>query len=57
MRLYFCDDKLLDRVEADRAEADGVRRRGNDNRLGKDLHQPQHLDELAFATIAHADFQ
>jgi hypothetical protein len=25
-------------------------------RLGKDLYQPQRLDELAFAAIAHAGF-
>jgi hypothetical protein len=36
---------------------DRVKRRRRDDYLGKDLHQPQHLDELAFATIAHADFQ
>ena len=25
--------------------------------LGERLHQPQHLDELAFAPVAHAAFQ
>jgi hypothetical protein len=28
-----------------------------DERLGKDLCQPQRLDELAFAAIAHAGHQ
>ena len=48
---------MLDRVEADRAEPDRVERRRGDDRLGKDLHQPQDLDELALAAIAHAGFQ
>jgi hypothetical protein len=30
---------------------------GGDERLGKNLHQPQRLDELAVAAIAHAGFQ
>ena len=51
------DDELLDGVEADGAEPDRVERRRGDERLGKDLHQPQRLDELAFAAIAHAGFQ
>jgi hypothetical protein len=51
------DDELLDRIEADRAEPDRVERGRGDERLGKDLDQPQRLDELAFAAIAHAGFQ
>ena len=51
------DDELLDRVETDRAESDGVHRCGGNHGFGKDLHQPQRLDELAFAAIAHAGFQ
>ena len=51
------DDELLDRVEADGAEPDRVERRRGDERLGKDLHQPQRLDELAFAAIAHPPFK
>ena len=50
------DDELLDRIEADRAEPDRVERGRGDERLGKDLYQPQRLDELAFAAIAHAGF-
>jgi hypothetical protein len=48
---------LLDGVEADGAEPDRIERRRGDDRLGKDLHQPQRLDELALAAIAHAGFQ
>ena len=51
------DDELLDRIEADGAEPDRVERGRGDERLGKDLYQPQRLDELAFAAIAHAGFQ
>src|SRR2546422_683534 len=52
------EDELLDRIEADGAEPDGVERGRGDERVGKDLYQPQRpLDELAFAAIAHADFQ
>jgi hypothetical protein len=51
------DDELLDRIEADRAEPDRVERGRGDERLGRDLYQPQRLDELAFAAIAHAGFQ
>ncbi len=51
------DDELLDGVEADGVEPDGFERRANDDGLGKDLRQPQHLDELAFAALAHAAFQ
>jgi hypothetical protein len=51
------DDELLDGVEADGAEPDRVERRRGDERRRKDLHQPQRLDELAFAAIAHAGFQ
>jgi hypothetical protein len=42
---------------ADGAELDRIERRIGDKRFGKDLHQPQDLDELAFAAIAHAGFQ
>ncbi len=51
------DDELLDRVETDRAEPDRVERRRGDHGFGKDLHQPQRLDELAFAAIAHPPFK
>ena len=51
------DDELLDGVEADGAEPVRVERGRGDERLGKDLYQPQRLDELAFAAIAHAGFQ
>ena len=51
------DDELLDHIEADGAEPDRVERGRDDERLGKDLYQPQRLDELAFAAIAHAGFQ
>jgi hypothetical protein len=39
-------------IEADGAEPDRVERGRGDERLGKDLYQPQRLDELAFAAIA-----
>jgi hypothetical protein len=55
--LHFGDDESLDGVEADGAEPDHIERRRGDDRLGKDLHQPQRLDELALAAIAHAGFQ
>jgi hypothetical protein len=48
---------VLDGVEADGAEPDRVERSRRDDHFGKDLHQPQHLDELALATVAHAGFQ
>src|SRR3977135_1077175 len=51
------DDELLDRVEADGAEPDRVERRRGVERLGKDLHQPQRLDELAFPALSDAGFQ
>ena len=55
--LHRARDELLDRIEADGAEPDRVERGRGDERLGKDLYQPQRLDELAFAAIAHAGFQ
>jgi hypothetical protein len=36
---------------ADGAEPDRVHRCGGDHGFGKDLHQPQRLDKLAFAAI------
>jgi len=38
-------------------EPDRVERRRGDERVWKDLHQLQRLDELAFAAVAHAGFQ
>jgi hypothetical protein len=55
--LHFCDDELLDGIEADGAAPDRVERSRRDSRLWKDLHKPQHLDELSLAAIAHAGFE
>ena len=43
--------------KADGAEPDRLARRRHGDRLGKDLHEPQNLDELALAAIAHASFE
>jgi hypothetical protein len=51
------DDESLDGAEANGAERDRVERRRGDVRLRKDHYQPQRLDKLAFAAIAHAGFQ
>ena len=52
-----CQDDLPDRIKADGAELDGLAHRGGDHLLGGDLQQPQHLDELALAAVAHARLQ
>ena len=41
------DDELLDRIEADGAEPDRVERGRGDERLGKDLYQPQRLADFS----------
>lgn len=44
---------LLDRIESDRADPDRFGDGADHDILRDCLHQPQHLDELAFAAIAH----
>lgn len=49
-----CD--LLDGIEADCAEPDRLGHGTGHDVLRDRLHQPQHLDELALAALAHARF-
>src|SRR3954469_21930182 len=46
--------ELLDRIEADRAELHRLHDTGGHDRLLEYLQQPQDLDELLLAAIAHA---
>ena len=45
---------MLDRVKADRATGDGLSDAGQHVLGAEYLQQPQDLDELAFAALAHA---
>ena len=47
---------MLDRIKADGAAGDGVADAGQYILGAEDFQQPQDLDELAFAALAHAGF-
>src|SRR5947207_10811218 len=49
--------QMLDRVKADHATGDGLSDAGQHVLAAEHLHQPQHLDELAFAAGGHACFE
>ena len=45
---------MLHCIEADHAAVDGIAHAGRDIADREHFQQPQHLDELAFALLAHA---
>ena len=49
--------QMLHGIKADCSTRDGVTHRGSDFIGVEYLHQPQNLDELALALLAHAGFQ
>lgn len=55
--LDAAEDELFDGVEARRPKLDGIFDSISDEVFVKHLQQPQHLDELAFAAVAHAGFK
>ena len=55
--LDAAEDELLDGIEAGRSQLDGIFDGIGDKVFVKHLNQPQHLDDLAFAAVAHAGFK